>query len=201
VDKVGIDAPFGWPIPFVQAITAHAEFAPWPGRDKDVVSYRRCLSLRATDEFVRQRTGRMPLSVSSDHIGRTAMRCALLLDGLCDVDRSGRAGAVAEVYPAASLTSWGLRSTGYKGVAGRSALGVLVDELVERSPRLKFAGNAQDLCVRSDDHFDAVIAAVTACAIERGLTSLPPGPEAQQRAEIEGWIHVPLPGSLTDMLN
>jgi hypothetical protein len=42
------------------------------------------------------------------------MRCALLLDKLPDVDRSGAAGKVAEVYLAASLASWGLNDTGYK---------------------------------------------------------------------------------------
>ena len=129
------------------------------------------------------------------------MRCALLLDGLCDVDRSGRTGAVVEVYPAASLSSWGLRSTGYKGVSGRSALAGLMGELVGRSPRMEFAADAQDLCLGSDNHFDAVIAALTARAVERGLTSLPSGPEAQRRAEIEGWIHVPFPDSFNDMLN
>src|SRR5947208_1451983 len=29
-DKVGIDAPFGWPQPFVNALNAHSHFEPWP---------------------------------------------------------------------------------------------------------------------------------------------------------------------------
>jgi hypothetical protein len=32
VDKVGIDCPFGWPAPFVAAITAHTLGQAWPGR-------------------------------------------------------------------------------------------------------------------------------------------------------------------------
>jgi hypothetical protein len=31
-DKVGIDCPFGLPQPFINAVTAHANAASWPGR-------------------------------------------------------------------------------------------------------------------------------------------------------------------------
>ena len=71
--KVAIDAPFGWPAPFVSAISSYAAGEPWSATDT------RPLRLRATDLNVIEQTGQQPLSVSSDRIAVTAMRCAGLL--------------------------------------------------------------------------------------------------------------------------
>src|SRR4051794_11540312 len=43
--KSGIDAPFGWPDPFVEAVAAHARHAGWPGRAQDQEAFRRSLAL------------------------------------------------------------------------------------------------------------------------------------------------------------
>jgi predicted nuclease with RNAse H fold len=73
VDIVGVDAPLGWPVNFVAAISAHERLEPWLGRvDRSEFCFRR------TDEHVKARTGRWPLSVSADKLGIVAMRCALL---------------------------------------------------------------------------------------------------------------------------
>lgn len=48
------------------------------------------------------------------------------------VDRSG-AGPVVELYPAASLRSWGLYRPGYKQAAKPDVLGCLVDDLRARA--------------------------------------------------------------------
>ena len=70
------------------------------------LQWRRRLAWRLTDEAVREQTGLIPLSVAADRIGHIAMRCAGLLAKRASqgrpVDRCG-AGAVVEVYPAASL--------------------------------------------------------------------------------------------------
>src|SRR5919108_1269689 len=65
-DKAGIDCPFGWPQPFVEAVAAHAHAAPWPGRGRLGAPHRRSLRYRLTDEVVHRRAGVLPLSVSSD---------------------------------------------------------------------------------------------------------------------------------------
>ena len=39
-DKVAIDAPFGWPDEFVEAVSAHRNRAGWPGRGEDQDIYR-----------------------------------------------------------------------------------------------------------------------------------------------------------------
>lgn len=53
-----------------------------------------------------ERSGKYPLSVSSDMVALIAMRCATLLGKLGVTDRSG--GKVVEVYPGASLRVWQL---------------------------------------------------------------------------------------------
>ncbi len=115
-DKVGIDCPFGWPQPFVNAVVAHAHGQAWPGRGQPGPGHRRSLRYRLTDEIVHQQVGIWPLSVSTDRIGVTAMRCAALLDALAavgqPVDRTSDGRAV-EVYPAAALKYWGLPHQGY----------------------------------------------------------------------------------------
>jgi hypothetical protein len=157
------------------------------GRD-----WRRDLALRVTDQVVHRSGAGRPLSVSADRIGHTAMRCADLLAQLAQqghpVDRSGR-GVVVEVYPAASLKQWNLPHNGYKGAAHLAKLGNLVDELKNGAPWLDL-GSHESTCRSSDDATDAVIAAITARAAAKGLTTSPP-PEHANTARTEGWIMVP----------
>ncbi|MEC4015611.1 hypothetical protein [Streptomyces sp. H27-D2] len=48
-DQAGVDCPFGWPIPFVAAMTAHAHHRPWPGRGETSANHRATLRHRRTD--------------------------------------------------------------------------------------------------------------------------------------------------------
>ncbi len=193
-DKVGIDCPFGWPEPFVNAVAAHAHGVAWPGRGQLGMSHRRSLRYRLTDEVVHQQVGIWPLSVSTDRIGVTAMRCAALLDALAaaghPVDRVG-GSQVLEVYPAAALKHWGLPHQGYKKQKGAIVRGQALDHLLAKLPTLKLDGDALDRCRHSDDAFDALICALVARAAALGLTT-PPCPGNQtERARVEGWIHLP----------
>ena len=153
-DLTGIDCPFGWPEPFRAFLQAQArepvDLLDAPG-DPD---WRRTLAYRQTDEYVGQQLAErlkgkgkqrnpwahMPLSVSTDRLGLTAMRMASLSAKLAKVgitiDKSGSTGKVIEVYPAASLAMWGLPNNGYKGADKRGALGELVDKLQSKTPWL-----------------------------------------------------------------
>jgi predicted nuclease with RNAse H fold len=190
--KTGIDCPLGWPREFVAFITRHQD-------DHVVVEsgvpadWRRRLSYRVTDLNVKATVpGIQGLSVSSDRIGVTTMRCAALLSQLAaaghTVVRTGN-GPVAEVYPAASLARWGFNHKGYKGKNGRSRRSELVDELLLEAPWLCLDGH-EESCRGSDDALDAVLAAMTARAAAVGLTE-PIPPEALFAAETEGWIALP----------
>ena len=194
--KVAIDAPFGWPSAFVDAVDAHRRFAAWPAPDDEAPeTFRAELSFRASDRVTMHT--RRPLSVSTDRIGVTAMRCAHLLhrwarDGE-RVDRAG-AGKFVEVYPAAALIRWGQVGFGYKG-SDKAPLEALVAAIADTVPSLELSAEDRALCARADDAFDALVAALVARAATLGLTDLPPR-ALRGLAAKEGWIHLPLRGSL-----
>jgi predicted nuclease with RNAse H fold len=190
--KAGIDCPLGWPDKFVAFVAAHRAGHVAVRGDLTGREWRRLLTLRLTDRVVHAETGLTPLSVAADRIGHVALRCAGLLALLAGrgvaVDRSGT-GTVAEVYPSASLKSWGLPHRGYKRPADVKPLGELVDRLLVAAPWLDLGGT-ESLCRRSHDAVDAVVAALTARAVSLNLTSVPAaGQEAAARTE--GWIAVP----------
>jgi predicted nuclease with RNAse H fold len=190
--KAGIDCPLGWPAEFVAFIQAHQTgnlVVPdgIAGRD-----WRRRLAYRHTDLAVHEQTRLMPLSVSADRIGHTAMRCAAILARLGPsgqpLDRSGT-GTVVEVYPAATLKTWNLPHRGYKRPPNRAALTRLVDALQQAAPWLSL-GLHEPTCRRSDHALDAVIAALTARAAHLGLTTQP-DQHQMRHAATEGWIAIP----------
>lgn len=203
-DWIGIDAPFGWPSDFLEAVMRWAETGMWPQFDRGRLRYRE------TDLFVQQ-AARLPLSVSSDRIAVTAMRCASLLTALGErrfgaggrIDRRGH-NAVVEVYPGAALPLWSdeaadlrLDPQGYKGARGTPKREALLDVLRRAAPWLGLDEPTRALCVKSDDALDALICALIARAAAVGRTVEPETPEQAERAEIEGWIHLPEVGSLT----
>lgn len=190
VDKLGIDCAFGWPDAFVRFVAAHADGAPGAAPVDGGMEWRRTLAYRETDRQARAVTGRWPLSVSTDRLGLTAMRCAGLLARLheagFDVDRSG-SGRVAEVYPGAGLRLWGLDTAGYRvdAEARRRLLGRLTGE----AHWLDLAG-FEERMIASGDAFDAVVAALEARASALGRATAPP-PEHLAQARREGWIALP----------
>lgn len=194
--KVAIDAPFGWPRAFVEAVGAHRRFEAWPAQEcGSPAAFRAALSFRATDRLVTHT--RRPLSVSTDKLGVTAMRCALLLDRWATagetVNRAGT-GRFVEVYPAGALVRWGLSGSGYKG-SNTAPLQALLAAVCKTLPSLDLSEADLGLCASVDDAFDALISALVARGSVLGLTD-PPPEEMREQAEEEGWIHLPLWGSL-----
>ncbi|SOC56448.1 DUF429 domain-containing protein [Ornithinimicrobium cerasi] len=202
-DKTGIDCPLGWPRQFVAFITKHQDDHVLV-EEGVAADWRRKLSYRETDLHVKRTVpGIQGLSVSTDRIGVTTMRCAALLSRLAaeglPVVRTG-SGPVAEVYPAASLVRWGFSHKGYKGSKGHGRRAQLVDELQRAVPWLDLGVYAAD-CKRSDDALDAVLASMTARAAARGLTEPVPA-AAQEAATVEGWIALPRTGtSIGDLVS
>jgi predicted nuclease with RNAse H fold len=200
-DKAGIDCPLGWPDAFVRFVAEHQHGHLAPPADGTGRGWRENFTNRVTDRVVHEQTGLVPLSVSADRIAHVALRCAGLLallsaDGQ-PVDRAG-GGTIVEVYPAASLRSWGLPYRGYKNAASPQRLGELIDGLKKHADWLDLRLAGEELCRTSHDATDAVIAALTAMAAKLGLTSQP---AAGQRAaaQTEGWIAVPGQDSLSQL--
>jgi hypothetical protein len=197
VDKLGIDCALGWPIEFVEFLNNHANLGSTSFPDGGM-DWRRRASFRESDRHVREVTGKWPLSVSTDRLGLTAMRCAGLQGKLqqsgIEIDRSG-SGKIVEIYPGASLRLWGFDTSGYR--ANEDARAELLTAIEHSVPWLNLGSNRK-LMIRSTDAFDAVIAslATRAAAINRYL----PAPrDIRDIAKVEGWIALPT-GSITDLL-
>lgn len=187
-DKVGLDAPLGWPDDFVDAIERHHQ-----GGGSQQLPERRLLTLRETDRRLQDETGRRPLSVSTDLIGVVALRAADLQARLeargHRIDRSG-GGLIAEVYPAAALESWDIDPAGYKGSSGNQRLGEILEALEEGLGGVEMSGEASSEMKRDHNQLDAFISALAARATALGATT---GPDSGMtgQASREGWIHVP----------
>jgi hypothetical protein len=197
-DKAGIDCPLGWPGAFVEFVVAYqGGTLPVPAGYPES-GWRDDLTLRVTDQVVREVTGLRPLSVSADLIAHVALRCACLLTRFASagypVDRGG-GGTVTEAYPAASLKVWGLPHSGYKRPKDTRLLGEIVDSITARGNWLEF-GDSLDVCRRRHDAMDAVIAALTARAAALGRTLRPRTATEAAAAETEGWIAIPNGDSL-----
>lgn len=195
--KVGIDAPFGWPVAFVRAMTDPTVFAASYGETR-----RPHLERRATDHWVHARSDKQPLSVATDRIAYPAMRTGGVLAELdrrgCLVDRTGVTGLVCETYPDPAIRGFGLWPAGaskrasYKGDSSEAtAIRAAIVELLSKA--LSMTSAVAGLCVDRDDALDAVVCALVARAVERGET-VPPPEEHLGVAMSEGWIHLPEEG-------
>jgi len=195
---IGVDCPLGWPVLFAETLAAHqAQRSLPPLPAEPTARVLNPLLYRLTDEVTWQRTGsRPPLSVAANLLGVVALRCAKILDwaerehGL-PVDRTGRSGVLAEVYPAATLRLWQLSGrTSYKRPDARGARQAIVD-LLEKQLGIALPAAARARCEASHDELDALIAAFTARAVSLRRTHLPETDAAVRLAEVEGWIHLP----------
>ncbi|MCC4909229.1 DUF429 domain-containing protein [Microbacterium sp. cx-59] len=198
VGKVGIDCAFGWPDEFVRFVHAHANDAADSRTVDGGIEWRRTLAFRETDRDVRRRTGRWPLSVSTDRLGLTAMRCAGLLARIAEagipVDRAG-SGRVVEIYPGASLRLWGFATAGYR--TDPEDRRRLLRTIQDAAPWLD-VGDFEPAMISSADAFDAVIAALAARSAARGTSSAPPA-DVSALAAREGWIALP-EGPIADLI-
>jgi len=197
-DKLGIDVPLGWPLAFVEAVSQHAEDGSWPAeyRHADTTAVR----FRRTDLWLKAQLGlRLPLSVSTDRIALPAMRAAALLSRLPGRVALDGSGVVVEVYPAAALQRWGLKSLGYKGADNATGRRALVERFFEETVGWLSVGDDHvELCLRSDDAFDALVASLVARAAAIGAVE-PVPPDDRSAALREGWIAVPRLGSLAEL--
>lgn len=200
--KVAIDSPLGWPVDFVDFVTAHSEHrlleldldlgSPMDsGGTGQKSTWRRSLANRTTDMYVRQSMPLVPLSVSTDRIAHVAMRAARLIAHCSRDMRRDGAGDIVEVYPAASLCFWGLAYRGYKGVAHHGLRVTMVDELLRQMPWLEVSDGYRLKLSESDDLLDAFVSALTARAVVLGATQWPSDECTADLAQREGWIHLP----------
>ena len=187
---IGIDCALGWPDRFTDFLLAHRSNSHTVNDEFGTMDWRRDLSFRETDRRVREIIGRWPLSVATDRLGVTALRCAGLVARLgatgIDADRSGW-GGIAEVYPAGSLNIWGFDISGYR--ATTDARATLLAEIGAKAQWFDFA-EFRDVMIESCDAFDAVIASLSTRAVAIGAATLPVSSD-REIARVEGWITLP----------
>jgi predicted nuclease with RNAse H fold len=180
-EVIGIDAPFGWPKAFVEVV-AGWNVTGWTSEQ------RKRLQFRATDLYVREVLGIWPLSVSTDRIALPAMRANALLKRHEVEDRSGD-GKFYEVYPAATLKSWGLPCRGYK-LLDPDCRRVRLMILRRLQEKLRFLKVPNEYASTSDA-LDALIASLTVRLACQNQTVDPQGKYVRS----EGWIHFPRDGA------
>lgn len=200
-DWIAIDAPFGWPDPFVRAIVEWSRPGNWN------TTLPRDLRYRLTDQIVS--ATKYPLSVSSDRIASTAMKCAELLAEIGrregrTIDRTG-GDRIVEVYPAGALTVWRAELVrGYKGAKAenKARRAEIVARLFPERGWLSMSATHRIEATATDDLLDAILCALVArAAAISAIQPLPTDPDELARVRREGWIYLPVPGSPDGLAN
>lgn len=219
VAAIALDAPFGWPVAMVSAVSSWRLGGRWAKPSDKAFRLRRTDVVTAVQ--TREAASRhkpigvepaVPLSVSADKIAMVAWRCCGLLDELAQegativTDSLGvtfpadGARRVVEAYPAAALAVWGVPRAGYKGEGGAAEhVRERVLATVERSCTgtcFRWASDLRERCVKTDHALDAFVCALVARAATLGLVDLVPSEDVTS-ARAEGWIAVPDQTSLT----
>ena len=187
-DKVilAIDAPLGWPEDMGNALRHHLA-----GQTLSVES--NLLFRRETDRFIKKALGKQPLDVGADRIARTA-HAALKIIGELQLAINTKIEmawnpeklngvSIIEVYPAATLQCYGIRSGGYKAKEQRDERDEILNELS------KFVDIQCDL-LQMRQSADVLDSAVCLLAAKDFLNGDVHFPNDYKKAEKEGWIWV-----------
>lgn len=186
---LALDAPLGWPAHLGPALYEHQA---GDGFDHPPNTVFR----RATDDAIAQRLGKRPLDVGADRIARTAHTALALLTRLREslempIPLAWRPAppteaSAIEVYPAGTLASRNLTSSGYKGSAPTAT--ALRRELTDAVIRELPAGAAARETMHQTDHaLDAALCVLSGVDFIAGR-AVPPDDLAL--AKREGWIWV-----------
>ena len=196
VALLALDAPLGWPAPLGSSLQAHTAGTTLPVEAN-------ALFRRETDRFIRKMTGKQPLEVGADRIARAALATLALLDDIrrraglsiplaWHPDRLAQSSCI-EVYPAATLETYGHSSRGYKGKKPehRDARERLLKSL---GGHFSVSTEMAEVMLSNDDAFDAAICLLAGADFLRGKAMRPPN---LATAKKEGWIWVIDPATST----
>jgi hypothetical protein len=183
---LALDAPLGWPDSLGAALSGHLAGV-------GIITSPDLLFRRATDRFVKARLDKQPLDVGADHIARTAKAALDLLSQVrgqtslpLPLVWNGafpeRAGAI-EVYPAGTLISYGLPSSGYK----KKNETTVRKRILRGLKRYMSLGVDLEAAENNSDVLDAIVSVLSGADFLRERTY---APEDFTQAAKEGWIWV-----------
>lgn len=209
---LALDAPLGWPDEMRRVLPTHVAGAlPTPDGitfscPKDEKKHRDLMFARNTDRVVYDGVKKKPIDVGAEKIARAAHAALYLLSSLrertkMDIALAWTPGCVTkvqaiEVYPAATMESHGVSSTGYKGRGDekrrdqeKTNAEIRGERLREFRAEVEVPEEVIPTAIETDHAFDAVVCCVAAADfIDR--TVIPINAEQQPQAEREGWIWV-----------
>lgn len=182
---LAIDAPLGWPQAMGATLWGHEAGKP-------IAVEPNLLFRRRTDIHIKERLSQQPLDVGADRIARTAHRALQLIEGLGNSlgqpielawDPSFQDVRAIEVYPAATLISYGISARSYKDEGGTDARNGIVARLCEHIA----LGDHQlrPACVADADALDALVCVLAGADFLLGRAE---GPQNGDLARKEGWI-------------
>jgi hypothetical protein len=193
---LAIDAPLGWPQTLSRVLATHRAGEELRAEAHDMFR-------RATDIFIKQKTGKTPLDVGADRIARTAHAALCLFRDIrsnVNLERIPLAWewppaeliSAIEVYPAATLKAHKFRSSGYKKFHQTAERKEIIEDL-ERLVEL-----SADVLQKMEASADVLDAVVCLLAARDFLLGEAMPPFDRSLAEIEGWIWTRDPAKLED---
>lgn len=163
---LALDAPLGWPEPLARELARHRA-------GEKVDSHPNALFQRRTDQFIRERTGKIPLEVGANLIARTAHAALLFLDDLRK--------ELNEAIPLA----W------EPAISGLCAIEVYPAATAKVHGTLDIAGPSGPAHLLANGHVqDAMTCALAAHDFLTGYALPPETGEDRRLARKEGWIWV-----------
>lgn len=184
---LAMDAPLGWPVHLGETLYSHNAGGPIDTVESNMI-FR-----RETDRFIKKKLGKQSLDVGADRIARTAYSALKIINevraltkkiiNLTWDSKELNDISVIEVYPAATLGSYGILSEGYKDKTQTSARREIVNCI---SKHIKIENEFKIL----ENNADALDSAVCLLAAKDFLKGNVYCPENIDLAKKEGWIWV-----------
>jgi len=185
---LALDAPLGWPRAMGENLLGHKAGVV-------VNAEPNAMFRRYTDTFIKQKLNKQPLDVGANLIARTAWFALDLVESIrkevalpmplaWSPDFAGKCAAI-EVYPAATLESRGIASSGYKKLAEISRRKEILS-LLDRELQFECA---RAEAIATDDNLDSVLCLLAASDFLADKTYSPPVDNIDT-IEKEGWIWV-----------
>jgi predicted RNase H-like nuclease len=182
---LAMDAPLGWPARLGEKLHVHTAGETLDGEANS-------LFRRMTDKYVKEKIGKTPLDVGADRIARTAHTAlstigelrkltGLELDMAWDPTKTIRS-SVIEVYPAATLKTYGMIYSGYKDTDKSAIRREMVSQLKQF---MEIDESLEEAMVADADILDSALCVLAGVDFLEGRVHVPANLELVRK---EGWI-------------